>query len=75
MDQHTIIKNLFVFFLTFTFFLSIYIIVKVFGDNAFYDVYTDWQVPMLLALYLEMTRKRTIYDSTLISQYFSRKKK
>jgi len=76
MDYSTIIGDLFIFFLTVTFFLGLIIFInaKILGKTTFEDVYTDWQMPMLLALYLEITHKKTIYQTTLISKYLSRKK-
>jgi hypothetical protein len=57
MNIDNILKKVFIFFLTITLLLSTYfcVVVKFLGEKKFNDVYTDWQTPMLLALYLEIT--------------------
>ena len=64
MRNDIIIKKIFIFFLTVTLLISAYFCfdVKVLGNNTFYNIYTDWQLPMLLALYLEITYT-TVFDT------------
>ena len=55
MNSNILIKNIFIFFLLCTLLLSFYFFINkiILKNNNNDDIFSTWQFPMLLALYLD----------------------